>query len=108
MLRQGVTDSSPCQLLACGPCTSGFVRQRSRREASLPKPMKVPGLSRRTPLAVAGPLIVRARLADVRRHEATLARDGEPDEDAVHDMRVAARRLRAALEALGDDALTPP
>lgn len=39
------------------------------------------------------------------RHERALSREGEPDRDAIHDMRVAARRLRAALEALGDDAL---
>jgi CHAD domain-containing protein len=76
-------------------------------ETSVSKPTNVPGLSRRTRLAVAAPLLVRARLADVRRHEPALARDGEPDEDAVHDMRVAARRLRAALEALADDALSP-
>ncbi|HET7752891.1 MAG TPA: CHAD domain-containing protein, partial [Anaeromyxobacteraceae bacterium] len=44
----------------------------------------------------AGPLLVAARLADVRRHEAGVAK--RLDHDAVHDMRVATRRLRAALK----------
>ncbi len=71
----------------------------------MPKPTPVPGLSPDTALSVAEPLIVRARLADVRRQEAAFGDDGgarEPDADAVHDMRVAARRLRAALGVLGD------
>jgi CHAD domain-containing protein len=66
------------------------------------KPTDVPGLGPATRLSLAGPLLVRARLADVRRHEGALDGDGEPDPDAVHDMRVAARRLRAALQLLGD------
>src|SRR5512146_2169448 len=65
------------------------------------KPTDVPGLAKATPLAVAGPLLVRARLADVNRHLPVLQREGEPDEDAVHDMRVAARRLRAAISLFG-------
>src|SRR5512144_937462 len=69
------------------------------------KPTEVPGLGPSTPLSVAGPLLVRARLADVRRYEGALSGDGEPDPDAVHDMRVAARRLRAALQLFGDAAL---
>jgi CHAD domain-containing protein len=47
---------------------------------------------------------VSARLADVRRYEPALSR-AEPAMDVVHDMRVAARRLRAALTLLGDDDL---
>jgi CHAD domain-containing protein len=66
------------------------------------KPTEVPGLGPRTRVSVAGPLLVRARLADLRRHEGALLEDGEPDPDAVHDMRVAARRLRAALALFGD------
>jgi CHAD domain-containing protein len=69
------------------------------------RPTDVPGLSPATPLAVAGPLLVRARLADVRRLEPGFAADGEPDADAVHDMRVAVRRLRAALALAGDRTL---
>jgi CHAD domain-containing protein len=68
----------------------------------MPKPTAVPGLGPRTRVSVAGPLLVRARLADLRRYEGALSREGEPDPDAVHDARVAARRLRAALQLLGD------
>jgi CHAD domain-containing protein len=63
------------------------------------KPTPVPGLSPDTPLRVAAPLLLAARLADVRRHEPGVA--GRLDPDAVHDMRVAVRRLRAALKLLG-------
>ena len=65
------------------------------------KPTEIPGLGPDTPLAVAGPLLVRGRLDDVRRFEAALAGDGEPDMDAVHDMRIATRRLRAAIALFG-------
>jgi CHAD domain-containing protein len=68
----------------------------------MPKPTRIPALGRRTRLAVAGPLLLEARLADVRRHEGAFAGDAEPDPACVHDMRVAARRLRAALRLLGD------
>jgi CHAD domain-containing protein len=68
---------------------------------SVAKPTEIPGLGPDTPLAVAGPLLVRGRLDDVRRFEAALARDGEPDMDAVHDMRIATRRLRAAIALFG-------
>ncbi len=66
------------------------------------KPTDVPGLGPHARLSLAGPLLLRARLADVRRYEGALSGDDEPDPDAVHDMRVAARRLRAALQLLGD------
>src|SRR4051812_1528709 len=45
-------------------------------------------------------LLLRARLADVRRFE-DAARSF--DMDGVHDLRVATRRLRAALQNLGAD-----
>ncbi|MFN7135005.1 MAG: CHAD domain-containing protein, partial [Myxococcales bacterium] len=45
------------------------------------------------------PAIVAARLADVRRYEPRLER--EIGENTVHDMRVAIRRLRAALKLFG-------
>lgn len=63
------------------------------------KPTEIPGLGPGTPLSVAGPLLVRGRLDDVRRHEAAVAAsgDGEPEMEAVHDMRTATRRLRAAI-----------
>ncbi len=69
------------------------------------KPTKVPALGPSTPVAVAGPLLCEARIADVRRLERAFAGDAEPDADAVHDMRVAARRLRVALALFGDELL---
>ncbi|WP_242345393.1 CHAD domain-containing protein [Anaeromyxobacter terrae] len=67
------------------------------------KPTEIPGLEPGTPVSVAGPLLVRARLDDVRRYEAAALGegDGEPDVDAVHDMRIATRRLRAAIQLFG-------
>src|ERR1700682_4971291 len=61
----------------------------------MPKPTHVPGLDAHTPLRQAAKLLLEARLLDVRRYEPQLT-EGTP-EDAVHDMRVALRRLRAAL-----------
>ena len=65
------------------------------------KPTDVRGLSARSALATAGPLLLRARLRDALRHGARLERPGAPDPDAVHDLRVALRRLRSALRLLG-------
>src|SRR5438105_6071037 len=56
------------------------------------KATRVPGLDARSPLRQAAKLLLEARLLDVRRHE-----EDVPAPEAVHDMRVAARRLRAAL-----------
>jgi CHAD domain-containing protein len=61
----------------------------------MPKPTQVPGLDARSPLRQAAKLLLEARLLDVRLYEPQLA-EGAP-EDAMHDMRVALRRLRAAL-----------
>lgn len=60
------------------------------------RPSDVPGIGPDTQVATAGPLLVAARLGDVRRYEAAVAET--LDADAVHDMRVATRRLRAALK----------
>lgn len=59
------------------------------------KATPIRGLSGAVPLRIAGPRILAARLRDVERHETRL-----PAVDAVHDMRVATRRLRAALRLL--------
>ena len=67
------------------------------------KATPVPGLTPRAPLRLVGPRILTARLRDVEQHEA-----GLPAEDPVHDMRVAARRLRAALRLLRLRELDPP
>jgi CHAD domain-containing protein len=85
-----------------------FALRRYAPGGNLPvmaRPTEVPGLLPETPLAIAAPLLLRARLADVRCHEGAFGREHEPDPDVVHDMRVAARRLRAALDLLGRRAL---
>jgi CHAD domain-containing protein len=70
----------------------------------MPKPGKVPGLSERTPFLTAAHKLIAGRLRDVRGHErGALAFQADP----VHDMRVSCRRLRAALQLFGGDALEP-
>ena len=64
------------------------------------KPTKPPGLGPGSLVRSAGARLLRARLADVRRYETHLLK-GIPAEP-VHDMRVASRRLRAALRLLGN------
>jgi CHAD domain-containing protein len=59
------------------------------------KATPIRGLSGRALLDEAGPRILAARVRDVQKFEARL-----PEEEAVHGMRVAARRLRAALRLL--------
>src|SRR6266849_3054380 len=67
------------------------------------KPTDIEGLGPRTRLTDAGPKILAARTADVRSLEAQVAR--KMGGDAVHDMRVASRRLRAAIGLFGDKRL---
>jgi len=67
------------------------------------KPTDIEGLGPRTRLSDAGPKILAARTADVRSLEAEVAR--KMGGDAVHDMRVASRRLRAAISLFGDKRL---
>jgi CHAD domain-containing protein len=64
------------------------------------KPTEVEGLSAQTPLAEAARLWTAARLADARRYVELVERDCDQVE-AVHDLRVAMRRLRAALGLCG-------
>jgi CHAD domain-containing protein len=70
------------------------------------KPTLPKGLGPRSLLRNAGRRLLSARLADVRKYEETLLR-GVPA-GPVHDMRVAARRLRAALGLFGLRDLEPP
>lgn len=60
---------------------------------------KVANLDADTPLAAAAERLLHARIADVRAAEAVAARRFDPD--AVHDLRVACRRLRAAMKLFG-------
>ncbi len=61
-----------------------------------PEPMERPGVEGSDPLAEAGRKVMRYQFAEVLRHEEG-TRLGE-DIEALHDMRVATRRLRAAFE----------
>src|SRR5438128_2428440 len=70
----------------------------------MPRATPVDGLEATTPLKDAGPRLLAARLEDVRGLlEGAAARDP----DAVHDLRVACRRLRVALDLLGGGRLAP-
>ena len=60
------------------------------------KPQAIEGLDPTSTLEEAARRSIETRLGEVRRYEQKLAGAVEPDE--VHDMRVASRRLRAALE----------
>lgn len=65
----------------------------------MPPPTPALGLGPRTPLSEAARHLLVLRLGDVRRYEEAVRRHVE--EDPVHDMRVATRRLRAALRTFG-------
>lgn len=65
----------------------------------MPPPTPALGLGPRTPLSEAARHLLVLRLGDVRRYEEAVRRHGE--EEPVHDMRVATRRLRAALRTFG-------
>jgi CHAD domain-containing protein len=66
----------------------------------MPQPTPIRGLGPRSRLAEAARRILTSRLADVRHEEDALAE--HLTEDGVHDMRVATRRLRAALKVFRD------
>jgi CHAD domain-containing protein len=62
-------------------------------------PAAVGGLSLHTPVAEAAAKLLHARFADVRRLEVRAVH--RLDADSVHDLRVACRRLRAAIKVFG-------
>jgi CHAD domain-containing protein len=67
------------------------------------KPTEVPGLGAHQRVAKMARQIAGARLADVRAFEDAIVEEREAE--VVHDMRVATRRLRAAIELLYGKAL---
>jgi len=67
------------------------------------KATTIRGLSAKASMQEVGPRILDARLRDVQQYE-----PGLPEMDAVHDARVAVRRLRAALRLLRLGALDAP
>ena len=60
------------------------------------KERQIEGVSESTPFAVAGALVVETRAAELLGHSEGVLDTAEIE--GVHDMRVATRRLRAALE----------
>jgi CHAD domain-containing protein len=64
---------------------------------AMAKPAAIEGLNAETLLEDAAKKSIAARLQDVRKYEERMAA-AAPDPDDVHDMRVASRRLRAALD----------
>jgi CHAD domain-containing protein len=67
------------------------------------KPTQVEGLGPQTPVSKAGFELLSARLSDVRQYEGKIK--GRPARKVVHDMRVATRRLRAAVHLFGNQKL---
>jgi CHAD domain-containing protein len=63
------------------------------------RPAAVPGLASDTPVEDAAAKLLHARFADVRKHEIQAVTRLDPD--AVHDLRVSCRRLRAAIKVFG-------
>jgi CHAD domain-containing protein len=61
---------------------------------------KVKKVGRNARLAEAAPTVLAQRLAAVRAHEAAVL-ESPPEGEGVHAMRVATRRLRAALQLFG-------
>ncbi len=59
------------------------------------RPSYIPGLDARSPLRHAAPELLAARLADLRAHEVGARKLSV---EAIHDLRVATRRLRAGLD----------
>src|SRR5437868_5020496 len=63
------------------------------------RPWNVEGIAGNTPVAEAAPKIIGVRLAELRHYRERALRRSDPED--LHDMRVATRRLRAALGLLG-------
>jgi CHAD domain-containing protein len=63
------------------------------------RPSQIEGVNARTSVRKAAHRLIAARLADVRRYERPLSNG--ISEEAIHDMRVAAHRLRVALLVFG-------
>jgi CHAD domain-containing protein len=60
------------------------------------KPATIEGIDADSPLEDAAKKTLTVRLGELRQYEERLTTDAEPDD--VHDMRVASRRMRAALQ----------
>lgn len=69
-------------------------------EFPLPEPLDAPGITLTDPIVEAGRKTLRFHFAEMLKHEPG-TRLGE-DIEALHDMRVAVRRMRVAFEVFGD------
>lgn len=65
----------------------------------MPRPWPVEGIAGETSVAEAAPKIIAVRLAEVRHYRERALQRTDPED--LHDLRVATRRLRAALRLLG-------
>src|SRR3954454_3035763 len=74
-------------------------KSRHRYGFSVPKAQPIPDLSAEQPYAEAGARVVAVRGAELAEQAQGVLDTG--DIERVHDMRVATRRLRAALEVFG-------
>lgn len=70
------------------------------KEVPFPEPMTAPGISTTDPIAEAGRKTLLYHFAEMLKNEAG-TRLGE-DIEALHDMRVAVRRMRVAFEVFGE------
>src|SRR5216684_1491312 len=98
--RRGAQGRALAGVRGTGRGAAAGPRRRGRvREEAVTRPAKVSGLRAETPLRAAAEQLLHARLADVRAAEARAAR--RLDAKTVHDLRVACRRLRAAVKMFG-------
>ncbi len=65
----------------------------------MPRPWPVEGIDAETPVDEAAPKVLAVRLAEIAHYRERALRRADPED--VHDLRVATRRLRAALSLLG-------
>lgn len=78
---------------------AGQAEQELAKYPPFPAPMQKAGIEPCDPMAEAGRKVMRFHFAEMLRHEEG-TRQGK-DIEALHDMRVATRRLRAAFEVFG-------
>lgn len=74
--------------------------QQFPKSLQYPKPLEKAGVLPTDPLAEAGRKILLFHFAEMVRHEEGTRKGDDPED--LHDMRVATRRMRAALRLFGD------
>jgi CHAD domain-containing protein len=103
---KGSSGETPLAVESAKPAPQPALEEESRQKPSFKefmtsvKDIQSPGLEPGDPLAEAGRKILRYHFAQMLRHEKG-TRLGE-DIEELHDMRVATRRMRAAVEVFGE------